>query len=172
MELKSGEEILFSDTVGFIRKLPHHLIQAFASTLEEVKYADIILHVVDCSNPDMDSQMFVVYDVLKRLEVGDKAVVTAFNKADLHKDDAALKDLNADRTVKISAKYGDGIEEMIDMLEEVIKERRKVLEKTFGYDEASKVAAVRKYGRIIEEKYRSDGIYIRAYVPKEYEYMF
>ena len=113
---ENGEEILFTDTVGFIRKLPHHLIQAFRSTLEEAKYADIILHVVDGSNEDMDAQMFTVYETLRKLEVGDKKIVTAFNKIDICESENTLKDLVADRTVKISAKTGDGIENMLDVI--------------------------------------------------------
>ena len=82
LELKSGQQILLTDTVGFIRKLPHHLIEAFKSTLEEAKYADIILHVVDASNPQADMQMHIVYETLEQLGVKDKPVITAFNKQD------------------------------------------------------------------------------------------
>ena len=169
---ENGEEILFTDTVGFIRKLPHHLIQAFRSTLEEAKYADIILHVVDSSNEDMDAQMFTVYETLRKLEVGDKKVITAFNKIDICDSESTLKDLNADRTVKISAKTGEGIEQMLDVISEVIAEGKKLLDKVFGYDEASVVANVRKYGQVIEEEYRNEGIYIKALIPKEYMYLF
>ena len=169
---ENGEEILFTDTVGFIRKLPHHLIQAFRSTLEEAKYADIILHVVDGSNEDMDAQMFTVYETLRKLEVGDKKIVTAFNKIDICESENTLKDLVADRTVKISAKNGDGIENMLDVISEVIAEGKKLLDKVFGYDEASVVASVRKYGQIVEEEYRNEGIYIKALIPKEYMYLF
>ncbi len=171
MVLENGEEMLFTDTVGFIRKLPHHLIQAFRSTLEEAKYADIILHIVDSSNPDMDAQMFTVYDTLHKLEVGDKKIVTAFNKVDKLEEDILLKDLRADKTVRISAKHGDGISEMLHSLSEIAKEGKKLLEKTFGYDEASKVNEVRKYGQVLEEEYRNDGIYIKAFIPKEYIYL-
>ena len=169
---ENGEEILFTDTVGFIRKLPHHLIQAFRSTLEEAKYADIILHVVDGSNEDMDAQMFTVYETLRKLEVGDKKIVTAFNKIDICESENTLKDLVADRTVKISAKNGDGIENMLDVISEVIAEGKNLLDKVFGYDEASVVASVRKYGQIVEEEYRNEGIYIKALIPKEYMYLF
>ena len=169
---ENGEEILFTDTVGFIRKLPHHLIQAFRSTLEEAKYADIILHVVDCSNEDMDAQMYTVYETLKKLEVGDKKVITAFNKIDICEKEETLKDLLADRTVKISAKTGEGIEQMLTVISEVIAEGKKLLEKVFGYDEVGAVANVRKYGQVIEEDYRNDGIYIKALIPKEYMYLF
>lgn len=172
MTMDNGEEFLFTDTVGFIRKLPHHLIQAFRSTLEEAKYADVILHVVDASNPDMDSQMYTVYETLEKLEVGDKKIVTAFNKIDAIDEDISLKDLRADKTVRISAKYGDGLSEMLENISEVAKEGKKIIEKVFGYDEASVVNDVRKYGQVIEEEYRNEGVYIKASVPKEYAYLF
>ena len=152
---ENGEEILFTDTVGFIRKLPHHLIQAFRSTLEEAKYADLILHVVDCSNEDMDSQMYTVYETLKKLEVGDKKIITAFNKIDVCDREETLKDLAADRTVRISAKTGQGIEQMLSAISEVIAEGKQLLDKVFGYDEAGAVSNVRKYGQVMEEEYRN-----------------
>ena len=169
---ENGEEILFTDTVGFIRKLPHHLIQAFRSTLEEAKYADLILHVVDCSNEDMDSQMYTVYETLKKLEVGDKKIITAFNKIDVCDREETLKDLAADRTVRISAKTGQGIEQMLSAISEVIAEGKQLLDKVFGYDEAGAVSNVRKYGQVMEEEYRNEGIYIKALIPREYIYLF
>ena len=169
---EAGEELLFTDTVGFIRKLPHHLIQAFRSTLEEAKYADMILHVVDCSNPDMDAQMFTVYETLRKLEIGDKTIVTAFNKIDKLTEDITLKDLNADKTVKISARQGTGLDEMIDAISEIAKDGKRLLEKVFSYNEASLINDVRKYGQVLEEEYQNEGIYIKAYIPKEYMYMF
>lgn len=171
-KLEMGGEILFTDTVGFIRKLPHHLIQAFRSTLEEARYADVILHVADCSNPDMDAQMCTVYDTLGKLGIGDKKTVTAFNKIDIAGADVQFKDLRADKTVKISAKNGIGLDTLIDALEEALKERKKVLEKVFPYSEASKINDIHKVGQIIEEEYRGDGIYIKAEIPIEYMYMF
>jgi GTP-binding protein HflX len=172
LETQEGEEFLFTDTVGFIRKLPHHLIQAFRSTLEEAKYADFILHVVDCANPDMDAQMHTVYDTLRRLEVGDKTVITAFNKVDLLEEECLLKDLSADYTVRISAKTGEGIQELIQTVSKVARERSVVVEKVFSYQEAGVVNTVRKYGQVLEEEYRSEGVYIRARLPKEYAYLF
>lgn len=169
---ENGEEILFTDTVGFIRKLPHHLIQAFRSTLEEAKYADLILHVVDCSNEDMDSKMYTVYETLKKLEVGDKKIITAFNKIDVCDREETLKDLAADRTVRISAKTGQGIEQMLSTISEVIAEGKQLLDKVFGYDEAGAVSNVRKYGQVMEEEYRNEGIYIKALIPREYMYLF
>lgn len=172
LEIESGGEMLFTDTVGFIRKLPHHLIQAFRGTLEEAKYADVILHVADCSNPDMDAQMYTVYDTLEKLGIGDKKIVTAFNKIDLADKDTQLKDLKADKTVKISAKNGTGLDILIDTLKEVLKEGKKIIEKIFPYSEASKINEIHKVGQIIKEEYEGGGIYIKAEIPAEYMYMF
>lgn len=169
---EDGEELLFTDTVGFIRKLPHHLIQAFRSTLEEAKYADVILHVVDSVNPDLDAQMHTVYDTLRRLEIEDKKIVTAFNKVDQLEQSVILKDLRADQTVRISAKHGQGIEEMIDALVDVLKEGQVILEKVLDYADGAKVNLMRKYGQVLEEDYRDNGIYVRASIPKEYAYLF
>ena len=96
LTLPGGERVLLTDTVGFIRKLPHHLIEAFKSTLEEAKYSDVILHVVDCSNPQMDMQMHVVYETLRQLEITDKEIVTVFNKIDREGADTAGRDMAAD----------------------------------------------------------------------------
>ena len=170
--MENGEEMLFTDTVGFIRKLPHHLIQAFRSTLEEAKYADVILHVVDCSNSDMDMQMQTVYDTLQELEVGDKPILTAFNKIDLVSQEQPLKDLHADKTVRISAKQNMGIEEMLGLLSDMLKENKMLLEEVFPYEEGGRAALLRKYGQILEEEYRNDGIFIRAYLDREYRYLF
>lgn len=172
LELDTGGSMLFTDTVGFIRKLPHHLIQAFRGTLEEAKYSDVILHVVDCSNSDMDAQMCTVYDTLEKLGINDKKIVTAFNKIDLTDKDVQFKDLKADKTVKISAKNGIGLDTLVDALEEALKEGKKVVEKVFPYSEASKINEMHKVGQIIDEEYRGDGIYVKAEVPVEYIYMF
>ena len=104
LKLPSGQEILLTDTVGFIRKLPHHLIDAFKSTLEEAKYADMILHVVDVSNPQADEQMFTVYETLQGLKVQDKPIITVFNKQDRLEGIPVIRDFKADYTVSISAK--------------------------------------------------------------------
>lgn len=172
LELETGEELLFTDTVGFIRKLPHHLIQAFHSTLEEAKYADAILHVVDCSNPDMDVQMQTVYDTLQKLEVGDKPIVTAFNKIDRISQEITLKDMRADKTVRISAKTGEGMEQMLSVLSDVLKENKVILEKVFPYDEGAKLNLLRKYGQVMEEEYQNDGIFVKACLDREYLYLF
>lgn len=172
LSLENGGEMLFTDTVGFIRKLPHHLVQAFRSTLEEAKYADVILHVVDSSNPDMDVQMQTVYETLQRLEVGNKPIVTAFNKIDSVSGEMTLKDLHADKTVRISAKYGDGVETMLSLVSDVLKENKVILEMVFPYGEGAKLNQLRKYGQLLSEEYQNDGIFVKACLDKEYLYLF
>lgn len=166
LELESGQQILLTDTVGFISKLPHHLVEAFKSTLEEAVYADIILHVVDASNPAMDSQMYVVYDTLEKLGAGDKPIITAFNKIEIA-GNRVLKDFKADKTVNISALHGDGLTELKDTIEEVLRESKIYIEKTYSYTEVSKISLIRKYGQLISEEYVAEGIEVKAYVPTE-----
>ncbi|MGN0405963.1 MAG: GTPase HflX [Bariatricus sp.] len=167
LKLPSGQEMLLTDTVGFIRKLPHHLIEAFRSTLEEAKYADLILHVVDASNPQRDEQMYVVYETLRKLEVMNKPVITVFNKMDRRGSDILLRDFQADRTVRISAKTGEGIPELLGAIEEQLREQKILIERLYSYQDSSRIQMIRKYGELLEEKYTEEGIYIRAYVPKE-----
>ena len=167
-KLPGGQELLLTDTVGFIRKLPHHLIEAFKSTLEEAKYADLILHVADVSNPQMDEQMYTVYETLKSLGITDKPVVTVFNKQDKLLEDAGIiRDFCADYTVKLSAKTGEGILELLKTVEAVLRERKILLENLYSYQEAGKLQLIRKYGELLEEDYRAEGIFVRAYVPVE-----
>lgn len=167
LKLPSGQEILLTDTVGFIRKLPHHLIEAFRSTLEEARYSDILLHVVDCSNPQMEEQIYVVYETLRQLEVGDKTIITVFNKTDRLETPAVLKDLHSDYQVQISAKTGAGLQELTDILEMILRNRKVYLEKVYPYREAGRIQTIRKYGQLLSEEYRDDGIFITAYVPAE-----
>lgn len=165
--LESGQQILLTDTVGFIRKLPHHLIEAFRSTLEEAKYADIILHVVDSSSPSAYVHMHTVYETLEMLGAGDKPVITAFNKIDKITEEEPIKDCKADVTLKISAKHQVGLTELLNQIEEILKEQKVYLERVFSYQDAGKIQPIRKYGQLLEETYREDGIFVRAYLPKE-----
>ncbi len=165
--LESGRQILLTDTVGFIRKLPHHLIEAFRSTLEEARYSDMILHVVDCSCAQMDMQMHVVYQTLQDLKVGDKTIVTLFNKIDKKQDMELPRDLRSDYQVQISAKTGTGIDKLLEVLETILRSRNIYLERVFPYSEAGRIQQVRKYGELIAEEYQEDGIHVKAYVPAE-----
>ena len=167
LKLPSKQEVLMTDTVGFIRKLPHHLIEAFRSTLEEAKYADIILHVVDASNPQVDEQMYIVYETLTNLEVKNKPIITAFNKQDKVEGETILRDFRADHIVRISAKYGDGLVELQGGIEEILRGQKILIEKIYSYADAGKIQMIRKYGELLEEEYRGEGIYAKGYVPAE-----
>lgn len=168
LEFDSGQEILLTDTVGFIRKLPHHLIEAFKSTLEEAKYADLILHVVDASNKEADAHMLVVYDTLKSLGAVDKDIITIYNKNDKCEGDFSLpRDFHALETVNISAKTGFGIDKLKEAIEKVMRSRKIYFEKIFDYKEAGRIQEIRKYGELLSEEYTEKGIEVKAYLPCE-----
>ena len=166
LELPGKQSLYLTDTVGFIRKLPHHLIEAFKSTLEEAKYADFIIHVVDASNPQRDEQMYVVYETLKELEVGDKKIVTLFNKQDKVLEPEIFRDFKADYVLKTAVKTGEGLEELKEVLERIITEDQIYLERTLGYHETGQIQLIRKYGQLLSEEYTAEGIEIKARVPR------
>ena len=167
LELPGHQEVLLTDTVGFIRKLPHHLIQAFRSTLEEARYADYIFHVVDASNPQREKQMHITYETLDDLEVKDKTIVTLFNKQDLRTDDEPLHDFRADYTLNISAGKNEGLDELKELLAEILRENKVYIERVVPYDKAGIIQLIRKQGELIAEEYVAEGIAIKAYVPMD-----
>lgn len=164
--IKGGQEVLFTDTVGFINKLPHQLIDAFRSTLEEAKYADIILHVADASDPSLDMHMQVVYDTLHDLDITGKPVITAFNKTDLLNGSERLYDDRADSCVKISAKTGHNTQLILDLIDDILQKNRKYVECIIPYSNAKMLDKIHRYGSVLEEEYTEDGICIKAYLPK------
>lgn len=167
LELDGHQQILLTDTVGFIRKLPHHLIEAFKSTLEEAKYADYIFHVVDASNPQMDKQMHIVYETLDRLGVRNKKIVTLFNKMDQRTDDEPLQDFRADHILMISAARNEGLNEIKELLKEMLREDKVYVERVVPYAQAGMIQLVREKGELVSEEYVPEGIAIKAYVPME-----
>lgn len=167
LELDDGQQILLTDTVGFIRKLPHHLVEAFKSTLEEAKYADYIIHVVDASNPQAEMQMEVVYKTLQELGAAGKKVITLFNKQDLVLE-SELRDPHADQIVKCSAKTGRGLGELKEALSGFLAEEQVYLEELYAYQEAGKIQIIREYGQLLSEEYRENGVFVRAKVPVEF----
>lgn len=166
LELSDGQQILLTDTVGFIRKLPHHLVEAFKSTLEEAKYADYIIHVVDSSNPQAEKQMHIVYETLRELGAVGKPVITLFNKQDKTETEQ-IRDFKADHTLKISAKTGEGLEEFKELLGELLSEGMIYVERIFPYQEAGKIQLIRERGQLLSEEYTEAGIAVTARVPKE-----
>lgn len=165
--LDNTQEILLTDTVGFIRKLPHHLVEAFKSTLEEAKYADIIIHVADVSNPQMDAQMHVVYETLRQLGAEGKPVVTLFNKQDLLENPVRQRDFRADYSIPASAKTGQGMEELKKALLEIIRRDQIYIERLYDFSEAGKIQIIRSRGQLLSEEYVPEGIAVKAYVPKD-----
>ncbi len=166
LNLKDGQQILLTDTVGFINKLPHHLVEAFKSTLEEAKYADYIIHVVDASNPQAEMQIHVVYETLKELGVLGKKIITLFNKQDAP-GAAVLRDFKSDYSLKISARTGEGLDALNDLLEKLLTEELIYVERVFPYQEAGKIQLIREFGQLISEEYIESGIAVKARVPRE-----
>ena len=166
LKIPDGEEVLFTDTVGFISKLPHNLVDAFKSTLEEAKYADLILHVADASNPEVDEQMKVVYRTLEELKVTGKPVITFLNKQDKLEEERIIKDIKADAVVKGSAKTGEGIDELLSKITEILREGKVLIDTVLSYADTSKISVIRKKGQPLSEEYEGEGIKVKAYVPK------
>lgn len=166
LALEDGQQILLTDTVGFIRKLPHHLVEAFKSTLEEAKYADFIIHVVDISNPQAEMQMHVVYETLRELGVSGKKVITLLNKQDKALDEQ-IRDFRADYVIKTSSKTGEGLEEFKHLLERLLSEDQIYIERLFSYQEAGKIQLIREYGQLLSEEYTEEGISVKARVSME-----
>jgi len=164
--LNNGKEVLVTDTVGFIRKLPHDLVEAFKSTLEEVLYADLLIHVVDGSNPDYENQVDVVTEVLAELGAGSKDTIMAINKIDKCPGKfTAVEYRGRENAVHISASERIGLSQLLDLIEKYAGLGSRTVELLIPYAEGSIVSTI--YGganEVTEEQYREDGIYIKAEV--------
>lgn len=162
--LGNGKEVLVTDTVGFIRKLPHDLIEAFKSTLEEVLYADLLIHVVDGSIPNYEDQVGVVIDILSELGASDKAVILAINKIDKCPGRFAAEEYKGmENAVLISSSERTGLPKLLALIERFATLQSKTVELLIPYAEGSMVSEIYKSANeVIEEQYREDGIYIKA----------
>ncbi len=172
--LPEGKEIFMTDTVGFIHKLPHHLIEAFQSTLEEVAYADIIIHVVDASNPSYAKHISVVYETLEKLNASSIPVITVFNKMDKVSDKGLeLEDSKAFEVCSISAKEKTGLEKLKEIIETKLRDGQQHIKVLIPYDKGHIVQNIRTYGQLLEERFEADGVYVEAYLEealiKKYE---
>ena len=163
--LPGNRKVLFTDTVGFIHKLPHHLIDAFRSTLEEARFSDVILHVVDASDPEYELHVKVVYDTLRTLGVLDKPVITVFNKMDAVSGEAFLRDPTADAVVRVSAKTGEGMDKLVENIRDTLMSGQTYFKRIFDYSEAGMLERIRNSGYLIKEEYLPEGIRVEAYVP-------
>ena len=167
IRLSGKQEVLLTDTVGFIRKLPHHLVEAFKSTLEEVCCADILIHVVDASNPQMEVQMGVVYETLHQLGADDRPVITVFNKQDLLAEPKSFRDHHAELCVAASARTGQGMEEIKAGIEQILRSQKIYIERLYPYDQAGLIQIIRRKGELLSEEYQAEGIFVKAYVTKD-----
>lgn len=162
IELPDGRSVMLIDTVGLISRLPHQLVEAFKSTLEEAADADVILHIVDASNEDCRKQAEVTLELLKELGCEGIPVVTAFNKCDLIPYAADLPE--DERTVKISAKHGDGIPKMLAAIAAALPQSAKKLRLLIPFTEGSLLADIRREGKIFSEEYTPEGTLVDALV--------
>ena len=158
VSLPEGTECLVSDTVGFINKLPHELVQAFHSTLEEVKNADLILHVIDSACPYYDIQMKVVENVLSQLGASDIPVIEVYNKIDL----SGESHKNRSRAVSISAKNTYGIDELLNKIESELNQSQIRISVIIPYDKFDAMNTIREIGTILTEQYEEDGNHVSA----------
>ena len=167
IRLSGKQEVLLTDTVGFIRKLPHHLVEAFKSTLDEVCCADILIHVVDASSPQMEIQMGVVYETLHQLGADDRPVITVFNKQDLLAEPKSFRDHHAELCVAASARTGQGMEEIKAGIEQILRSQKIYIERLYPYDQAGLIQIIRRKGELLSEEYQAEGIFVKAYVTKD-----
>lgn len=158
--LPSGEEFLLTDTVGFVRKLPHHLVKAFKSTLDEVRYADILLIVSDISDPEVSSHIKVTEGVIDELEAGGKPKIYVFNKSDMHGGDCSFSFGN--ESVKVSAKTGAGIDELLLMIGEVILKSKKKVTLIIPYTEQSVLSEIYNNYTVKNTEYGDNGILVET----------
>ena len=163
--LAGKQQLLITDTVGFIRKLPTELIRAFRSTLEEAAYADYLIHVVDASDPEWETYMRTVYETLDLLEIREKPVLTVFNKMDMVEGETHFLDDRAEKTVQISAKTGEGLDRFRETLSELLRGGKQKLAVLIPFDQMGRIAEIRTKGELLVEDYREDGVYVEAYVP-------
>lgn len=168
LTLGSKQTVMLTDTVGFIRKLPHHLVEAFRSTLEEAAVADLILHVVDGANPFEEKHRQVVYETLAQIGADKIPVITVFNKKDIWPGGIVLKDPVAEMAVSVSVRTGEGLEDLLLKIEEMIRRLKPYIRTTISYADGQKVDFIRRYGQVVKEEYTENGTYIEAYLEDAY----
>lgn len=160
IELPDGRSLLLVDTVGLIRRLPHHLVEAFKSTLEEAASADIILHVCDISDPEVADKVKTTEEILAELGCGEIPVVNVLNKCDLVENSIPENE----STVKISAKSGEGLDRLLDAIARNLPESAKRMKLLFPYDKAGLIADIRRLGKVFSEEYTENGIAVDGLV--------
>ena len=159
LRINDNEEVLLTDTVGFIRKLPHHLVEAFKATLEELSYADVLLHVIDASNPNWREQAEIVESLITQLEAEKTPRIDVYNKCDLVPEDILPRD---DRSVRISAKTGEGIESLLAMIGEIVDIGKKRVSLKIPYEKSGLLDQIHRDAQIISVEYLDSEISVVA----------
>jgi GTP-binding protein HflX len=169
VDLPDGYAVFMTDTVGFIRNLPTHLVAAFQSTLEEATFSDFVLHVVDISNPHWELQRDAVLETLTRLGAGEKPMITVFNKIDRVEDPTLARRLVAEwpNSVAISSLTGEGWEDLMRHIKRQVQELLGAVEALIPYDKPSYLQECYDFGRVLKMEYQPDGIYVKAEIVNE-----
>ncbi|HAJ97266.1 MAG TPA: GTPase HflX [Ruminococcus sp.] len=165
LELPDGRTVLLSDTVGLIRRLPHHLVEAFRSTLEETAQADLILHVLDASEPDIEQRMQITQELLNDMNCSDIPQIHVLNKADL----VDMPKMNDFETVWISAKHGDGIQALLQTIAQRLPQTAKRMKLCIPYSEGGFLQMLREEGKIFSEEYTNEGTLVDMMVDIKYQ---
>lgn len=160
LKLPSGVTVMMIDTVGLVRRLPHHLVEAFRSTLEEAALSDIILNVCDASSDEARVHMQVTTDLLNSLGCGDTPIITVLNKCDLLEEESFPQEIGS--YVKISAKNGTGIDDLLKAVDDNLPVRVKRVSLLIPFSDAGLVAEIRKNATLISEEYVAEGIKVKA----------
>jgi len=163
LDLPDGRNAILIDTVGFIRKLPHHLIDAFKSTLEEAVLADVLVHVIDASAPDAERQIEVVERLLEDLGCGGKPVIAVYNKADLLPEGAPRIPCHASLYTYTSAKDGTGLDALIEYLHELLPGKKKQYTLLIPYSEGALLGALHETEEILTEEFLPEGTRVTLY---------
>ena len=169
VDLDGADGFVIADIPGLIEGASEGigLGHAFLRHIERTK---VLIHMVDASNPQAEMHMHVVYETLAALDIKDKKIITVFNKTDLIRDQeslVSLKDFRADYTVTASVKQGTGLDALLSTVQTILRANKLLIERVFDYAHAGEIAVIRKYGQLLEERYQEDGIYVKAYIPKD-----
>lgn len=166
LKLPEGVTVMLIDTVGFVRRLPHHLVEAFKSTLEEAALADIILNVCDISSEEAQLHLSVTRDLLKELGCGDTPIINVLNKCDLLTE--RLEEIDLGTSVRISAVTGEGIDKLLRAIEDNLPVRVKKVKLLVPFSDAGLIAEIRKSATLISEEYTADGILVQAIIDEKF----
>ncbi len=165
LRLPSGRHVVLIDTVGLVRNLPHHLVEAFRSTLEEAAEADLILNLCDASSPEASVHLEVTKDLLESLNCGETPILSVFNKCDLLTDASHLPHVG--KFVCVSARLGSGMDQLLDAIDRSLPQVHRRMKLLIPFEKAGLAARIRRNGSILEERYLPEGLLIRAIVDQQ-----